>query len=112
IAKLLLIPLPSRKFRRTESPDPLGATMTTSIFFGGITSVKSPYVIAKPCEKKRVLPSVRRGLSVGQNAFWPASESRYSITVPFAAASSRGNSLERGTQPSFKALSHEGVFRR
>jgi len=38
-AKLELIPAPERKLRRTEVPDPLGATMITSTFLGGITLV-------------------------------------------------------------------------
>ena len=33
-------------------------------------------------------------------SFWPASESRYWMMVPFAAASSGSNSVLPGTQPS------------
>jgi len=32
---------PERKLRRTEVPEPLGATMITSTFFGGTTPVCS-----------------------------------------------------------------------
>jgi len=34
-AKLELMPLPSRKLARTDRPEPLGATMITSMFLGG-----------------------------------------------------------------------------
>ena len=40
-AKLELMPAPERKLRRTEVPEPLGATMITSTSGGGITPVCS-----------------------------------------------------------------------
>ena len=66
----------------------------------------------KPCEKYSALPAVRHGLIVGHSSFWPASESRYCTTVPRWAASSRGNSVWPGTQPSCTARSHDCVFSR
>ncbi len=38
-AKLELMPAPERKLRRTEVPEPLGATMITSTLSGGTTPV-------------------------------------------------------------------------
>ena len=35
----VLMPAPVRKLRRTFRPEPLGATMMTSTFFGGMTPV-------------------------------------------------------------------------
>ena len=40
-AKLELMPAPERKLRRSEVPEPLGATMITSTSFGGMTFVWS-----------------------------------------------------------------------
>jgi hypothetical protein len=52
-------PRPSWYWRRTRCPGPFGATMITSMFFGGTTVLKW---MAKPCEKSSVLPLVRFGL--------------------------------------------------
>ena len=60
----------------------------------------------KPCEKYSASPFFRHAFSAGQTAFCAASETRYWMTVAFRAASSMGNSVLPGTQPSFTALSH------
>jgi len=39
MAKLELMPAPVKKLRRTDVPEPFGATMITSTFFGGTTPV-------------------------------------------------------------------------
>lgn len=51
------------------------------------------------------MPLVTWGLMRDHSVFWPASESRYMMTVPLAAACSTGKSVEPGTHPSAFACS-------
>ena len=99
------MPRPSRKRERTVAPEPLGATIITSMSFGGTQPVRSFQVMAKPWEKYSVLPGVSRGLMRGHTLITAASESRQRMMSPFAAASSIPKSVSPGTQPSATALS-------
>ena len=88
-------------------PLPLGATRITSTPGGGTTWVCSLYTTEKPCANMSVLPGVTYFFSAGHSDFWPASDSRYMITVPLSAATSTGNSVLPGTHPSATAAAQE-----
>ena len=106
-AKLELIPLPARKFERTVLPAPFGATRMTSTSSGGTICVCSLNTTENPWEKQSACPLRRFALISLQCSFWPASERRYSTTVPRLTASPRSlKSDTPSTQPSSTASFH------
>lgn len=69
-------PRPATNIRRSEVPDPFGATRITSTSAGGTIPVFSLYVIPNPCEKYNAFPGVKCFFTVGHSAICPASDSR------------------------------------
>ena len=101
------MPRPSRNRLRTVVPLPLGAHRTTSMSLGGTTLVSLLNTTEKPCATYSVLPLVRCGSTRGHSDFWPASESRYMMTVPWRSASSMSKRFLPGSHPSATAFSHD-----